>query len=301
MTFKSISSFKPILLATAAALLLAVPAVGYAQDRPDDRGGPGERRGDGERSKERPAEQARPAPPAAPQAGPPHAPAPAPAPVPAPRADAPRTDGRPAGRPFERGGIRPEGPQPRAAQPQAVPPPQAQEQRREPDFRGRQAGPPPGFGPGIDRRAEERRGEAPRPDFRAPPRSFEARHPPEFHAQERRDFRSDNRDWGTRTVWRGNPNWWRGNPFFQDYRGPRVNFFFAPGFGYYSVPNQYYGRRWNPGDYLPAFFLNYTVEDYSAYGLPRPPYGCEWVWVNNNVLLIDESDGYILDEVYNVW
>lgn len=102
-------------------------------------------------------------------------------------------------------------------------------------------------------------------------------------------------------MWRRDPNWWRGDPGFRGYSGPRVSFFFAPGYGYYSVPREYWGRRWGAGAYLPAFFLRYAVADYEAYGLPPPPYGCEWVWVNNDVLLVDRSDGYILDEIDNVY
>ena len=67
------------------------------------------------------------------------------------------------------------------------------------------------------------------------------------------------------------------------------------------MPHEYWGRSWNTGEYLPLFFLNYEVRDYQNYGLPPPPPNCSWVWVNNNVVLIDRFDGYILDEIDNVW
>ena len=51
---------------------------------------------------------------------------------------------------------------------------------------------------------------------------------------------------------------------------------------------------------MPRFFLSYAVSDYQNYGLPPPPYGYSWVWVNTSVLLVDRSDGYILDEIDNV-
>ena len=55
------------------------------------------------------------------------------------------------------------------------------------------------------------------------------------------------------------------------------------------------------GAYLPLFFLDYEVRDYREYGLPDPPDGCRWVWVNRGVVLVDQSDGYIVDEIDNVW
>ena len=121
------------------------------------------------------------------------------------------------------------------------------------------------------------------------------------HVQQSNQWRSANSNWNSNTVWQRNPNWWRGNASFRNYTGVRVNFFYAPGLGYYRVPQEYWGRSWNTGAYLPLFFLRYAVNDYQAYGLPPPPYGCSWVWVNTSILLVDLSDGYILDEINNVW
>ena len=121
------------------------------------------------------------------------------------------------------------------------------------------------------------------------------------HVQQRSQWTSGHPDWNRGTVWQRNSNWWQGNAGFRSYSGVRLNFYFAPGFGYYSVPLDYRGRSWQTGAYLPLFFLQYAVNDYQAYGLPSPPYGCSWVWVNTGVFLIDRSDGYILDEVDNVW
>jgi len=71
--------------------------------------------------------------------------------------------------------------------------------------------------------------------------------------------------------------------------------------GYISVPHQYRRHHWQAGQYLPNWFWRYAVREYWSYGLPDPPDGCAWVWVNNDVALIDLSDGYILDIVHNVW
>jgi Ni/Co efflux regulator RcnB len=43
------------------------------------------------------------------------------------------------------------------------------------------------------------------------------------------------------------------------------------------------------------------VRDFWRYGLPAPPNGCVWVWVGQDVALIDLDDGYILDIIPNVW
>jgi len=124
---------------------------------------------------------------------------------------------------------------------------------------------------------------------------------PPRHVEQRNQWQSTNQDWNRGTVWQRDRNWWRGNDAFRNYSGVRLNFFFAPGFGYYSVPLKYRQHSWHPGDYLPRYFMRYVVNDYRSYGLPRPPYNCRWIWVNNSILLVDRSDRYILDEVSNIW
>jgi Ni/Co efflux regulator RcnB len=121
------------------------------------------------------------------------------------------------------------------------------------------------------------------------------------HVEQRTQWRSGHADWTRNTAWQRDPNWWRARPVFRGYSGPRPYFFFAPGYGYYRVPQAYWGQRWATGAFLPSYFLRYEVNDYRDYGLPPPPYGCAWVWVSNDVLLVDLSDGYILDEIDNVW
>ena len=71
--------------------------------------------------------------------------------------------------------------------------------------------------------------------------------------------------------------------------------------GYIALPRQYRDHHWRAGEYLPGWFRAYSVSHYERYGLPRPPRGCAWIWLNGDVALIDRSDGYILDVVHNVW
>ena len=116
-----------------------------------------------------------------------------------------------------------------------------------------------------------------------------------------RQWRQDHRGWDSSAPWRRDSEWWRRSDAFRTFHGPRIGYFFVPAFGYVLVPPQYERNYWIPGQYLPNWFWQYTVTDYWAYGLPTPPPGCAWVWVDNDVALIYTSDGYILDIVHNVW
>ena len=57
------------------------------------------------------------------------------------------------------------------------------------------------------------------------------------------------------------------------------------------------GHRWIVGEYLPAFFWTYAIADYDSYGLPPPPDGCGYVWLNGQIAIIDLGDGYVVDVV----
>jgi Ni/Co efflux regulator RcnB len=114
-------------------------------------------------------------------------------------------------------------------------------------------------------------------------------------------WRREHHGWDRASPWQRNPNWWQHNRAFRFYFGPRIGFFFIPNYGYIAAPQQYRINYFRPGDYLPSWFWRYIVRDYSLYGLPPPPSGCAWVWVDNDVALIDLSDGYIIDIVHNVW
>lgn len=117
----------------------------------------------------------------------------------------------------------------------------------------------------------------------------------------RHDWRDYHRDWDRDARWRRDHDWWRGRPEFRLYVGARAGFWFAPGYGYYRVPETYRDRHWEAGEYLPAFMWEYQVADWSDYDLPPPPYGCAWVWIDGGVALIDLSDGYVLEVQYGLW
>ena len=114
-------------------------------------------------------------------------------------------------------------------------------------------------------------------------------------------WRSQHHGWDNNAVWRRNRNWWHNDNAFRSYYGVRAGFWFVPMFGYISVPWAYQHHYWRAGEFLPEWFWRYEVVDYWRYGLPAPPYGCAWIWVNNDIALVDFNDGYIIDMVYNVW
>jgi Ni/Co efflux regulator RcnB len=120
-------------------------------------------------------------------------------------------------------------------------------------------------------------------------------------AQNRGGFRNTHAGWDSHAAWRGNRGWYRGRPEFRLFVGVRPGFWFVPGIGYYHVPPQYYGHHWGYGEFLPNFFWQYQVADWGAYGLYPPPLGCAWVWVDGGVVLVDMSDGYIMDTEYGMW
>ena len=61
-------------------------------------------------------------------------------------------------------------------------------------------------------------------------------------------------------------------------------------------------RHWHNGDKLPKNYRDRAyVVDYRAYNLNRPPYGYEWVRVNNSVFLVRQSNGVISNIVFNLF
>lgn len=130
---------------------------------------------------------------------------------------------------------------------------------------------------------------------------FDRRANPGGWGQTRNAWRGAHSGWDRSVPWRQNHDWWRGRPEFRGFTGPRVGFWFIPGFGYHQVPREYWGRHWAYGDYLPRFFWQYEVDDWAAYDLPPPPWGTAWVWIDGGVALVDLSDGYILDVEYGLW
>ncbi|WP_374514282.1 RcnB family protein [Brevundimonas sp.] len=105
------------------------------------------------------------------------------------------------------------------------------------------------------------------------------------------------RDWNRRHA----HDWWRHDRRWRGFSGVRIGFYFAPGYGYYSVPRSYWNQRWHVGQYLPSIFWRYQLNDWRTYGLGYPPPGARWVLVDNHIYLIDEFDGYIIDVIYDAW
>ena len=114
-------------------------------------------------------------------------------------------------------------------------------------------------------------------------------------------WREGHHGWDNGAPWRHDPGWWRHHWAFRWFYGPRLGFFFIPEVGYVAVPPDLGQHYWIVGNYLPAWFWRFVVSDYWNFGLPQPPDGCVWVWVDNDVALIDPSDGYIIDIVHNIW
>jgi len=127
---------------------------------------------------------------------------------------------------------------------------------------------------------------------------------------ERREDRREYREFRQRfnsDQWRRNWNrtnrgdWWRSDRRFRGYTGLRIGFYFAPGYGYYQVPRNYWGQRYHVGQYLPSIFWRYQLNDWRTYGLGYPPPGTQWVLVDNHIYLIDQYDGYIIDVIFDAW
>ncbi|MBS0295212.1 MAG: RcnB family protein [Proteobacteria bacterium] len=114
-------------------------------------------------------------------------------------------------------------------------------------------------------------------------------------------WRQHNPGWDRSSPWKRDRDWWKTSPAFRLYHGPRLHYLFIPMWGYVQMPSAYWGHHWRPGEYLPRWFWRYRVSNYWTYGLPAPPPGCAWLWVDHDIALVDLSDGYIVDMVYNVW
>ncbi|HEY2481851.1 MAG TPA: RcnB family protein [Caulobacteraceae bacterium] len=89
-------------------------------------------------------------------------------------------------------------------------------------------------------------------------------------------------------------DWWRGRRGWESYEGRRNGFWFAPGWGYYSVDPRWYGYDWEVGAIVPYEFRSYYVTDPYDYGLPPAPYGCAWIFLGDEIVLIDLNTGAII-------
>lgn len=73
--------------------------------------------------------------------------------------------------------------------------------------------------------------------------------------------------------------------------------------GAFHAPRGWEYRRWTYGEYLPPIFFapEYLITDFWLYNLDRPPFGTEWVRYGPDALLVDQSNGEILQVVYNLF
>ena len=119
---------------------------------------------------------------------------------------------------------------------------------------------------------------------------------------DRRDRRWDRRDDRRHDRWdRNNRDWWRGHSYFRGYDGRRNGYYYAPGYGYYRVEPRYYNRRWARGQYVPAPYRRYYVQDPYFYGLRPAPAGYRWIYVDNDLVLASIATGLILDVLLDVY
>jgi Ni/Co efflux regulator RcnB len=73
--------------------------------------------------------------------------------------------------------------------------------------------------------------------------------------------------------------------------------------GAFLGPSGYIYTRYSVGQRAPAILLGdrYALEHYAAYGLGVPPIGLTWIRVGNDALLIDESNGEIVQAEYGLF
>jgi Ni/Co efflux regulator RcnB len=73
--------------------------------------------------------------------------------------------------------------------------------------------------------------------------------------------------------------------------------------GYYPAPRGYYGHDWRRGERLPGAYYErpYVVRDYRDYRLYAPPRGCQWIRVNNDVVLAAIATGVVLDVLHDLY
>lgn len=64
----------------------------------------------------------------------------------------------------------------------------------------------------------------------------------------------------------------------------------------YYYPRGYSARTWSVGYRLPSVFFGASYYlNYDTYGLSQPPYGCQWVRIDSDVVLVEIATGEILE------
>jgi Ni/Co efflux regulator RcnB len=104
----------------------------------------------------------------------------------------------------------------------------------------------------------------------------------------------------------GPPAGWRGpGPGAQSFNYGGRQFYryrVAP----YAFPRGYYGwtgHAWRRGEWLPSVFImdTYFINDWYDFGLYDPAYGYEWIRVGADALLVDLATGQVVDVVPGVY
>ena len=111
-----------------------------------------------------------------------------------------------------------------------------------------------------------------------------------------------NRPGVAKPVWaRGDRTWWRNRPEFRAYTGARPGMWFRPGFGYVRVDPRWYGYGWRVGGHVPLEFRGYYVQSPDLFGLGRAPYGYVYVYLGNNIALMQRATGLIVQVYPNIY
>jgi len=145
-----------------------------------------------------------------------------------------------------------------------------------------------------DRREHLRQGEVRyqhgdrgRDDWRDDRRDHRRDYRQDYRRDDRRDYRRDRHDDWRHPQWRSHwSHGWGGHR----YRAP-VRYVYPRGYGRLD---------WRIGFTLPSVFLldRYYV-DHHYYRIASPPYGCRWLRVDGDLLLVELATGYVVDALYD--
>jgi Ni/Co efflux regulator RcnB len=98
--------------------------------------------------------------------------------------------------------------------------------------------------------------------------------------------------------WNAQPKTFDRSAYQHNFQAPR-NYRIGP----YRRPRGWVARRWGYGQILPrAFWVpQYVIADYWLFGLEVPPVGYAWVRYGDDALLINMTNGMILQAEYGVF
>lgn len=87
---------------------------------------------------------------------------------------------------------------------------------------------------------------------------------------------------------------------YRDYHGDRRGRYYAPRYGYYDVPDAYYGRSYHEGQRIPDYFLRYRAYEPYSYGGYRTDRG-QWYHAGDDLYLVDPQTRLIIDVLSNIF